>query len=119
MAKAKKKDDADQNENLIGTSEAAEIVSEAVGADIDAKQLRIYIRDSAIFGDQRSKRYGFEGADDPKLKELIGYVEERRTRKKSEEEGEDGGGKASKKKKSKKKKRKLQRKDGLGGDDQL
>jgi hypothetical protein len=115
---AKKKKDTEEEAPALSTKQVAEIVSEEIGDEIDPKQLRIYIRDSDIFGGQRNKRYAFEGEDDPKIEELIEYIKERRTAKKSTED-EEGTKPPRKKKKSKKsKKKKALRKKATVEDDE-
>jgi len=68
----------------IGTKDVAEIVSDAVGRDIDTKALRVYLRDSELFGNQRSKRYVFSDEHAPKIQKLIDYIKERGQKQKSE-----------------------------------
>lgn len=109
VKKSKKKNDKEEVATL-STVEVAELVSEEIGEEVNAKALRVYIRDSGIFGEQRNKRYVFE-EDDSKIDELIDYIKERRASKKSEESDDSGkSSKKSKKDKSSKKSKKKSKK---------
>lgn len=104
MAKKKRTKQDEKAQNQIGVKDVAVYVSEELDREISPKQLRIYLRDSQIFGEQRGKRYIFNGFEDPVIGELIEYIESK-SKKTAEGNDEKPKKKFKKSKKGKKAKR--------------